>query len=316
MLLSNMITLSLINAEGINMTNKKILPYLSIILAVIFWGISYISTDICLRYMQPITLSALRCAVAAIILFIVWKIKEPKAKIHKKHILRLFASGFFGIACYSVLEFYGVKYTSPAVAAIILASIPVISILMERIVNNKKLTAMKITGVVISLIGVVLVMGIGLKDVRGGGEIVGYLSMLGAAMTWVIYNYISIPLYKDYSPLTISTYQMLFATVMLIPIFVLTGEPVPQINIIIAGNILFLAGLCSALGFSLYLYTLRSLGMVSTTLFINIQPLVTVIAAMIILNEVLSFNQLLGGVLVVGAVYLSTYRRRNISINR
>jgi len=244
----------------------------------------------------------------------VWKIKHPKMKIHKNHMLRLIASGTVGIACYSVAEFYGVKFTSPAVAAIILAAIPIFSLLAERFVNSKKLSPSKIAGVTISLFGVAMVMGIGLEDVSQGGKITGYISMFLAAASWVIYNYISIPLYKHYSPFTITTFQMIFATIVLIPVFLLSGEPLPQINMVIAGNILFLAGLCSAVGFSLYMYTLRSLGMVTTTLFINIQPLITVVASMIILNEFLNINQVFGGVLVIGAVYLSTYRNRNLNV--
>lgn len=296
------------------MTDRKFFPYFAIILAVIFWGVSYISTDICLNYMEPITLSLLRCTTASVILFVVWKIKNPKTKIHKEHLFRLFASGTVGMSCYSVAEFYGVKFTSPAVAAIILAAIPIFSLITERFANGKKLTAAKIAGVVISLVGVAVVMGIGLEDVSKGGKMIGYISMFLAAMSWVIYNYISIPLYEHYSPFTITTFQMIFATIVLIPVFLLTGEPIPQINLTIAGNILFLAGLCSAVGFSLYMYALRSLGMVTTTLFINIQPLVTVFAAMLILNEFLSINQILGGVLVIGAVYLSTYNKRNLNI--
>lgn len=296
------------------MIDKKFMPYLSIIMAVIFWGVSYISTDICLNYMQPITLSLLRCLTASTILYLVWKIKHPKMKLHKSHIFRLAASGTIGIACYSVAEFYGVKFTSPAVAAIILAAIPIFSLIAERFINNKRLNTAKILGVVLSLVGVVMVMGIGLEDVSEGGKVIGYFSMFLAAASWVIYNYISIPLYKHYSPFTITTFQMIFATIVLVPVFLLSGEPIPQINLTIAGNILFLAGLCSAVGFSLYMFTLRSLGMVTTTLFINIQPLVTVIAAMLILNEFLNINQVIGGILVIGAVYLSTYQKRNLNV--
>lgn len=295
------------------MRDKKFLPYITIIIAVIFWGVSYISTDICLNYMEPITLSLIRCLTAAIILFVVWKIKHPKMKIHKNHILRLFMSGTIGMACYSVAEFYGVKFTSPAVAAIILAAIPIFSLIAERFINSKRLNTAKIAGVVLSLFGVAMVMGIGLEDVSEGGRVIGYISMFLAAASWVIYNYISIPLYEHYSPFTITTFQMIFATIVLVPVFIASGEPLPQINTTIVVNILFLAGLCSAVGFSLYMYTLRSLGMVTTTLFINIQPLITVLASMIILNEFLNINQVFGGILVIGAVYLSTYQKRNLN---
>ena len=79
-------------------------------------------------------------------------------------------------------------------------------------------------------------------------------------------------------------------------------------------NVLFLSVFCSAVGILFYMYALRSLGILTVTLFINIQPFVTVAAGMIILREFLTLNQMIGGLLVIGAVYLSTYKKKNKTI--
>ena len=292
------------------MQNRKILPYLAIIASITFWGISYIASDISLRYMHPITLVMIRCVIAAALLFVVWKIKEPKAKIKKKDYPRMFASGFVGIVCYFIFEFYGIKLTSPSVAAIILAAIPIISLLAQRVLGKEMLTFLKVAGVVISLVGVALVMGIGTAEQNTSSQTVGYLCMLGAALSWVVFNYITIPLYDRYSPLTITTFQMIVGAVSIVPIFLVSGQSLPPVNAEVAINVLFLSVFCSAVGILFYMYALRSLGILTVTLFINIQPFVTVAAGMIILREFLTANQMLGGLLVVGAVYISTFKRR------
>ncbi len=296
------------------MKENSFFSYIAIVTAVIFWGISYISTDICLEYMEPVTLAAIRCVIAALLLIIIWKIREPKSKINAKHIPRLIISGIIGIVCYFICEINGVKYTSPSVAAIILASIPIISLIVQSISGREKMTGGKIAGVIISLAGVVLVMGIGIEDVKSNGETLGYLFMLGAALSWVVFNYITYPLYQYYSPLTITTFQMIAGAIGIIPIFIITGERLPHINFIVSANVVFLAVFCSAVGILLYMYAFRTLGLLTTTLFINIQPLITVIASMVILKEFLSFNQIAGGLLVITAVYLSTFRKRNLKI--
>lgn len=296
------------------MKKNKLMSYFAIITAVTFWGISYISTDLCLDYMEPITLVTLRCIIASIMLIIIWKIKEPKVRLIKKDIPRIVISGIVGIVFYFIFEFYGVKYTSPAVAAIILAAIPVISLIAQRVKGRETLNLFKVLGVIISLVGVAFVIGIGMGDIKQGGEIIGYLCMLGAALSWVVFNYITFPLYKHYSPLTITTYQMIAGSITIIPLFLLTGESMPQINFVVYANVLFLAVFCSAIGILLYMYAFRSLGIVTTTLFINIQPLITVLAAMVLLKEFLSTNQLIGGLLVISAVYLSSYRKRDLPL--
>jgi len=296
------------------MHKKGIFPYAAIILSVSFWGFSYLSTAACLQYMEPVTLAMLRCIIAAALLLAIWKVKEKNTKVSAKHLPRLIIGGFIGIVCYFICEFYGVKYTSPALAAIILAAIPVMSLIAQRISGRENLTLFKILGVVISLLGVAIVTGIGFEKIEMTGRVVGYLFMLGAALSWVVFNYVTFPLYTHYSPLTITTVQMLAGAVSLAVIFMLTGERLPVINIEVGLNLLFLSVFCSAAGILLYMYAFRSLGLVTTTLFINIQPIVTVIASMIILKEYLKPNEIIGGILVVAAVYLSTYQKRDLPL--
>lgn len=289
------------------MKRKFMRPYFAIITAIVFWGISYISTDICVTYMQPITLATLRSVIAAVILFVIWKIASPKVRVQKKHFFRFFASGFIGIVCYFIFEIYGVKYASPSVAAIILAAIPIISLIADRVISKNKFTLLKIAGVLISLFGVALVIGVHVDGLSRDGKIIGYLCMFGAAISWVAFNYLSNPLYKDYSPLTITTFQMISGAITLVPIFLATKEPLPPLNQHVIINVAFLAVFCSAVGILLYMYALKNLGIVTTTLFINIQPFVTVVASMIVLREFLEINQIMGGLLVISAVYLSSF---------
>ncbi|MBN2878332.1 MAG: DMT family transporter [Clostridia bacterium] len=296
------------------MNKKGIFPYVAIILSVSFWGFSYLSTAVCLRYMQPVTLAMLRCIIAAAILMVIWKLKEKNTKVNPKHLPRLILSGFVGIVCYFVCEIYGVKYTSPALAAIILAAIPVMSLIIQRVSGRESLTLFKILGVIMSLAGVAAVMGIGFEKIEMTGKLIGYVFMLGAALSWVVFNYITFPLYEHYSPLAITSVQMTSGAVSLIAIFLFTGEGMPVINLELGSHLLFLAVFCSAIGILLYMYAFKSLGMVTTTLFINIQPIITVIASMIILKEYLRPNEIIGGILVVAAVYLSTYRKRDLPL--
>ncbi len=296
------------------MAKSKIMPNIAIITSVIFWGVSYISTDLCLDNMEPVTLALLRCVIAAVILIIFWKIKEPKTKVNKKHIPRLVISGIIGVVLYFIFEINGVKYTSPAVAAIILASVPIISLITQRIAVRESITLFKVLGVVLSLAGVALVIGIGKGDIGSGGKLIGYLCMLGAAVSWVAFNYVTFPLYKDYSPLAITALQMVAGAVALIPIFFVSGESLPELNPTVVINVLFLAVFCSATGILLYMYAFKSLGIVTSTLYINIQPFITVIASMIILKEFLTPNQIIGAVMIIAAVYLSTYKKRDLPL--
>jgi drug/metabolite transporter (DMT)-like permease len=284
---------------------KKALPYIAIVMTVTFWGISYISSTICLRYTSPITLVSMRSAIAAIILFTIWKVTTPKAKIMKKDYWRFLASGFLGMNCYFICEVTALKYISPSIVVIIVAAIPIFTLLIDRIFMKTKLTFFKIVGVVVSLVGVALIISSDLSNVEGGGKAIGYLFALGAVLSWVIFNYVTKPLYADYKPLTITAVQMAVGALSLIPFFLLSERQPIAFDTTFIFNLLFLALLCSATAMLLYMYALSHLSVFTTTLFINVPPLITVAASALILKQFLSPIQFVGGFLVIMAVYVS-----------
>ena len=100
------------------------MPHLMAIILMIIWSLSYLSIKVIAEEVSP-TLSAFyRFMVAAIILFIVLKVKYPKEKILKEDKLKLALGGLFGVAIYFIFENYSVAYTSASNVAILIASIP------------------------------------------------------------------------------------------------------------------------------------------------------------------------------------------------
>ena len=68
----------------------------------------------------------------------------------------------------------------------------------------------------------------------------------------------------------------------------------------------YLGLLCSALGYWLYLTVLDRLGPGRASVFINLIPVVSVLAAFLILHERLAAHQLAGGLVAIAGVWLAT----------
>ena len=285
---------------------KKIYPYAAIIASLFFWGLSYISSKVCLRYVTPIALVTLRTTIAALVLTILWRVNERHVVIKKKDFGRFFISGLLGINCYFMFEVIGLMYTSPSIVAIILASIPIISLIVGRFILKTKMGIFKILGVVLSLIGVALVIGVDIDNFSSGNRGLGYLFVFLAAASWVGFSYVTKPLYKDYSPLTIATVQIISGALVFIPVFILTKQTMPKFDFTFTFNLLYLALICSATAILLYIFAMKKLGVVTTTLYINVLPIITVGASAIVLKEFLGTTQMVGGLLIIGAVYLSS----------
>jgi len=288
---------------------KKLLPLLAITLTAVIWGLSFLSIKVAVAVIPPMTLALLRFVMASVILLAMLKILEPGTRINKKDLPALAVAGFIGITVYFFFENNGVRLTTASVASIIIATIPIMSLLADFIFFRSPLTRFRIGCVLVSVLGIYLVVGANIAGPAGRGNLAGNLLMIGAAVCWVTYSIVTRPLGKKYSQLAIVTYQTLFGTLSLIPLSLLERGGWQAVSGTVLLNVAYLGLFCSALGYYLYVYSLEKLGIGTVSLFINLIPVVTVISSYFILSETISPSQLAGGGLIVASVYLASWRQ-------
>lgn len=298
-----------IEMEALRLKKNMLLPVLAITFTAVIWGLSFLSIKVSVAVIPPMTLALVRFLMASVILTVMIKIIEPRSKLRKKDIPALSLAGVIGITVYFFFENNGVKMTTASVASIIIAAIPILSILADYIFFKSPLSPYKVFCVLLSILGVYLVVGANLSGPNGRGNLPGNLMMLGAALSWVFYAIITRPLGKKHSQLYIVTYQTIFGTICLIPFSLLEMGGWQPVSIVVMLNVAFLGVFCSALGYYLYVYALKILGIGVVSLFINLIPVVTVISSYFILKETISPAQMAGGALIVVSVYLASWKQ-------
>ncbi len=290
--------------------NTNVTAIFAIVTACLFWGISYMSSKIALNVFTPLTLAFTRFFIASVALFIIFIFKGKAQKPEKEDLPRFVSAGVIGVALYFTFENNGIKLTSASLASMIIASVPVFALIGDCFINKSKLTAKKVVSVLLSVAGVFLIVTGNESEIEFSGHFLGYIFMFGAALSWVSTNFIIKPLYKKYSGLTITFYQILFGTIALAPFAVLNFPKDGVLDGIIITNVLFLALCCSAAAYFLYVFALDRLGVMLTTLFVNFVPVITVISSFFILDEIVTPSQLLGGAIVIGSVCLLTLKAK------
>ncbi len=284
---------------------KRFKPFAAISGVMILWGLSFLSIKISVIVLSPMSLALSRFIIASVILYSFMKITEPNTKLSKRDIPLMALSGIVGITVYFYFENNGVKLTTASTASIIIGAIPVLTVIADYIFCGNKIDWVKGLGVGLSFFGVYLIVwdsgGLNL----GSRYFVGNLYMLGATLAWVAYSLVTRPLAGRYSRLAITTYQTLFGTLGILPFALLETNRWEHITATIIWNVVFLGVFCSAVGYYLYVYALDELGVDIASLFINLIPVVTVIASFLILDEKITTVQLIGGGIVVGSVYVA-----------
>jgi drug/metabolite transporter (DMT)-like permease len=290
---------------------------------VLFWGVSFVSTKIAGAAFPPMSLGALRFALALVFLVFIKSRSVPEEKLTLQDLPLLIGAGLTGVTLYFFFENTGLGLISASEASIIVASIPALTLGAQWLggklprPGKKQGEAAEIPAVIplrrwlgalISMIGV----GLTARGASGpppetetaaGGPILGYLCMIGAALSWVAYCFLTQPLFKRRSRIYIVYWQTFFGFLAFLPFaaveFPRWGRPNPEI-ILHTG---FLGLCCSALAYRFYVQSLAVLGISISALFLNLVPVVTVAAGFFVLGERLTPAQWAGAALVLAGVY-------------
>ncbi|GLC32116.1 DMT family transporter [Clostridium omnivorum] len=289
------------------MGEKKLAHILAVIIMLI-WGVSYLSIKVVVAEINPVLTAFYRFLIASIILFIVMKIRYPEEKILKEDRLKMALGGLTGVALYFFFENYSVLFTSASNVAILLSSIPVFTLFAQKIVFKEKMTIPKVLGAALSFVGIVIIIVSKEKISLFSKGTIGDLMALAAALTWVVYNIITSKFKGTYKSITITTYQGIWGCVFLAPSLLFSKFTIPSTKASL--NLIFLAIFCSCIAYAMYIYCLEHLGATVITTYINLQPIVSLISAKLLINEIISVWQVVGSAIIILGVFLVGFGER------
>ena len=137
------------------MKNKNYTVHLAGIVAMIFWGMSFVWSTQVYQNLNPTATIFFRLVVATIFFTAILFLFHLNEKVKKEH-LGLFAlAAMFEPFLYFIFEGYGLKNTSPVIGSGIIAMIPLVTPVAARIFLKERLTPMNIIGVIVSFVGVI-----------------------------------------------------------------------------------------------------------------------------------------------------------------
>lgn len=276
-----------------------------ILLAVIFWGSSFIATKILLNEIKPVTIIILRLIIASLLLASIAVVAKRNFSLNvKSH------SWIFVLALIAVFHLWiqvtGLQYTTAANTGWIIGTAPVFMTIMGLIFFKEKITILSFGGIVLSVFGLLMLIGKGDISNIGLIENKGDLLVLGSAFTWGAYSMVNKKISLSYSPLMTILYLFLMMAVIIIP-FNLDMETISSvIHLSSIGwmMVLFLGLFCSGISYVMWAQALRDMESAKVGSFLYLEPLVTVIAAWFFLSEEITLLMILSGLLITFGVFL------------
>jgi drug/metabolite transporter (DMT)-like permease len=251
--------------------------------------------------LDTFTLLFLRFSFAASIMaFILIVLKQPFPR--GKTLLQLISMGAIGYAGQAFSFLSAIKYASAGLVALLLYLYPMFVFILSVIVLREKATWIKITAIMLALIGTALTV-----DPAGpaGGQLLGILLAILSALIYSVYIIVGTNVMKHVSAVQSSLVIFASAAVVYGILIGINGAHFPATNsgwLGIAGIVL----IATVIPVATFLAGLERIGPTNASLLSTIEPVVTVLLAWLIFGERLQPITAFGGVLILFAVVLLT----------
>jgi len=281
-------------------------PRAAAFIAVIFWGVSFVATKAVLREVPPVTLIFTRFAIGALVLFLIVRQLPPRDAWPSLALM-----GFIGVFVHQMLQAFALTMTTATNTGWLIGITPIWSAVLSAIVLRERFGFWKVLGLTGGFAGVLLVVTRGDFSARvlGRPSTLGDLLILISTVNWAVYTVIGHKIIRRLGPRRATSGAMLFGVLMLAPFFLAQRgwKQIPNLSATGWGALLFLAIGCSALGYLFWYGALEHIEASRVAALLYAEPLVTFIAAVLLLGEQVSVITVAGGALVLASVVLMQY---------
>ena len=289
---------------------------LSVILSGILWGV----TSIFIRALSAggldaMQITSVRMIVAASVFTVVILITDPeKLKIRLKDIWMFVGTGIISVVLFNCLYFFTIIKSQASVAVVLLYTSPVFIMIMSALLFKERITPRKITALVLTFSGCVLVAGF------LGGEYsitpLILLTGLGSGFFYAMYTVFGRFALKKYDTVTVTVYTFIFGLAGSLPI----GKIKSTAEALKAEPQLIFWCLCvgiisTVLPYFFYTWGLQRMEAGKAAILVAVEPLVGAIVGMTLFRESHGILKLIGIALILSAIFIMNFHSERAEEN-
>ena len=195
------------------MNSKVLKAHLALFAAGCMWGLmSPVGKAAMDAGFTSLSLASMRMIGAAICFWIA-SLFAPKEKVSKRDLVLLFFAGLFCIVFNQGLFILGLSYTSPVDSTIMTTSLPILTMILAALFLKEPITPLKITGVIIGMIGALLLILSSQGGSEKTGNIWGDILCLIAQTSFALYLTLFKGLISRYNIFTLMKWMFTYASI-------------------------------------------------------------------------------------------------------
>ncbi|QGY42723.1 EamA family transporter [Maribellus comscasis] len=261
-------------------------------------------------WMTPMGYTATRMIFGSIVFWALGTFLKSE-KVEKKDLIIMLLGGLIGYLGTQFLFSQSLEYTSPVIFALLMALTPVIVLILSAIFLQEVIPFRKVIGICMSISGAALIILLGAnKEANGSYNLLGIFFALFCVVAYSIYLVITRKVSIKYQPVTIAKWMFLISAVVAMPLGISEFQSQKIYTVETTGLaislLVFALLFSSVLAFFLMPYALKRLEASTVSIFMNWQPIVASILAIIVGQDNLTWDKPIAAILVLTGVYLVT----------
>ncbi len=280
----------------------------------LIFGFSFPFARMALDHIGPIHLLAFRFLLAMAVMRSLRALGVIRVRLTPAQWKSLLLLGFFQPFMYFACETIGISMTSASEGGMMVAVIPIFTILFARLFLKEQPSGPQIGAVVLSVAGVLLI-GFMQATEEFGSNFLGLVILLGAPFAGAAFSVLSRHLSQRFRPLEMTFVMMHIGAAVFFPASLIQHAADGSLGAFLAplgvpqvmAGIAYLAVLSSVTAFFLLNYALSRLAASQVSAFPSLTTLVAVGASVMLLGEVLHWYHWLGGLFIVTGVWGANY---------
>ena len=287
------------------MKNKTTIATLAALAGYSIFGFSFLFSKTALNLTTPFVLLAVRFLAAFLLLNILVLVGVIKLDLKGKPIKMLLVLGLVQPVLYFICESYGIAMTTASFSGVMIGLVPVVGLVFDMIFMKERCTVLQAVFTVTSVVGVAMTTTGGFGTV----SILGFMLLLGAVVTAVLYAIISRKTAEHFSPFE-RTYVMFALGTVAFTVMALV-ETKGNVGALVAplSNptfwlcILYLSVVSSVCAFTAINFAVGHISAGRAMIFSNFTCVISAVAGVLILKETFTPLQLVGVVIIIIRVF-------------
>lgn len=291
--------------------NQKIKNHALAFFTIFIWGITFISTKHLEKSFTALEILFIRYVMAYIVLLIICP--RPFRFAGLKYEGMLLLASVSGSSVYQYLENLSVVYTNPASVSFITAIAPIFTAILAHRFLNERVTAKNIIGMLVSIVGVFFICFGDSMSLETG--LLGDIIIFASVWLWAVYSIVI----KKISELGFEQFQVtrrlfMYSVILMIPFMCFKSSDMDfaaLMNPYSIMNLSFLGIFASAICFSTWNISVANLGATTTSKYLFIMPLITLVAQAIYDKSGIGIAALLGMLITLIGIGISEFQTKN-----